>query len=303
MALTSKAFMLAYNWPVPVADQAVIRLPFAYCYRCPYDKTYPDCNLYCASQVKQLFENKEAPLRNPKANITNVAAFLIEPFQASAGYIIPPFEYLTRLAEIAAAYEVLFISDEVQAGMGRTGRMWAIEHAGVEPDLMTMAKSLSNGLPLSMVTGRAEIMDSMGPGGHSTTYAGYPAAAAGANKVLDIYERDHIVERAAEQGARFLEGLRDEHPSVGDVQGVGLFLAIELVRDRRTKEPADTETAWVHQECVNQGLICIASGYFSNRLCLAPPLVITEREIERAIRVLDHVLGQMEAKFAIGVGS
>ena len=305
MALTSKAFMLAYNWPVPAADQAVIRLPFAYCYRCPYDKTYPDCKLYCAEQVERLFENKEAPLRNPKANITNVAAFLIEPFQASAGYIIPPFEYLTRLAEIAAAYEVLFISDEVQAGMGRTGRMWAIEHAGVEPDLMTMAKSLSNGLPISMVTGRAEIMDSMGPGGHSTTYAGYPAAAAGANKVLDIYERDHIVDGAAEKGAHFLAALRalqEVHPSIGDVQGVGLFLALELVRDRLTKEPADKETAWLHQECVNQGLIFIASGYFSNRVCLAPPLVITESEIQRAVQVLDRVIGQMETKFAISAG-
>jgi 4-aminobutyrate aminotransferase / (S)-3-amino-2-methylpropionate transaminase / 5-aminovalerate transaminase len=302
MALTSKAFMNAYNWPIPAADQAVIRLPFAYCYRCPYAKTYPECDLHCASEVDRLFQNKEAPLRNPKANVTNVAAFVIEPFQASAGYIIPPMEYLTRLAEIAAAYDVLFVADEVQCGMGRSGRMWAIEHANVEPDLITMAKSLSNGLPISMVTGRAEIMDSMGPGGHSTTFAGYPAATAGANKVLDIFERDDIVGRAGSSGSYFLEGLhalQASHPSVGDVQGKGLFLAIELVRDRSTKQPADTETGWVHQECLNQGLICISSGYFSNRLCLAPPLVIDRAEIDKALMILDRVIGDMERKFSI----
>ena len=302
MGLTSKAFMVAYNWPIPAADQAVIRLPFAYCYRCPYDKSYPECKLYCASAVKRLFENKEAPLRNPKGNVTNVAAFVVEPFQASAGYIIPPMDYLARLAEIAAAYDVLFVADEIQCGMGRSGRMWAIEHAGVEPDLITIAKCLSNGLPISMVTGRAEIMDALGPGGHSTTFAGYPAAAAGANKVLDIYERDDIPGQAATNGAYFLDGLKSlqaAHPSIGDVQGKGLFLAIELVRDRTTKQPADTETGWVHQTCVNEGLICIASGYYFNRLCLAPPLVITRREIDRALAILDRVIGSMEREFSI----
>lgn len=302
MALTSKASMVAYNWPIPAADQAVIRLPFAYCYRCPYARKYPECELHCASEVGRLFENKEAPLRNPKANVTNVAAFVIEPFQASAGYIIPPMEYLTRLAEIAATYEVLFVSDEVQCGMGRSGRMWAIEHAGVEPDLITIAKCMSNGLPMSMVTGRAEILDSMGPGGHSTTFAGYPAAAAGANKVLDIYERDDIPGRAASNGAYFLDGLlaiQAAHPSVGEVQGKGLFLALELVRDRTTKVPADAETSWAHQECVNQGLICISSGYFYNRLCLAPPLIIDRPEIDRALQILDRVIGDMERKFLI----
>ena len=141
-----------------------------------------------------------------------------------------------------------------------------------------------------------------GLGVTTTTFAGYPAAAAGANKVLDIFERDDIVGRAASSGAYFLEGLKvlqASHPSVGDVQGKGLFLAIELVRDRSTKEPADTETGWVHQECLNQGLICISSGYFSNRLCLAPPLVIDRAEIDKALMILDRVIGDMERKFPI----
>jgi len=302
MGLTSKAFMLAYNWPVPPGDQAIIRFPFAYCYRCPYDKTYPDCNIYCVHALERQFESKEAPFRNPMAGVSNVAAILVEPFQASAGYIIPPFEYLQRLAALAEAYDILFVSDEVQAGMGRTGRMWAIEHANVVPDLLTTAKSLSNGLPMSLVIGRPEILDSWGPGAHSTTFAGYPAAAAGANKVLDIFERDHVIENASERGRYFLNGLRrlaEEHPSVGDTQGTGLFLAIELVRDRETKEPASEETSWASQECLNKGLICISSGYYSNRLCFAPPLVITEAEIDRALEALDDVIGAMERRFGL----
>ena len=300
MGLTSKAFMHAYQWPIPAGDQAIARFPFAYCYRCPYDKTYPECGIYCVTALERQFESKEAPFRNPRGNVTNVAAILVEPFQASAGYIIPPVEYLQRLSALAEAYEVLFISDEVQSGMGRTGRMWAIEHAGVAPDLLTTGKSISNGLPISMVIGRPEIMDSWGPGAHSTTFAGYPAAAAGGNSVLDIFERERVVEGAADSGEYFLNGLHqlaEEHPSIGDVQGRGLFLAIELVRDLDSKEAASDETLWAAQECVNQGLICIASGYYYNRLCFAPPLVITRAEIDRALGVLDRVLGDMERRF------
>jgi 4-aminobutyrate aminotransferase-like enzyme len=303
MGLTSKAFMVAYNWPVPPGDQAIIRFPFAYCYRCPYDKTYPDCGIYCVTALERQFESKESPFRNPRANVCNVAAFVIEPFQASAGYIIPPVEYLQRLASLAAEYDILLVSDEIQAGMGRTGRMWAIEHASVVPDMLTTAKSLSNGLPISMVIGRADVMDAWGPGAHSSTFTGYPAAVAGANKVLDIFERDAIVQRAERSGQYFLEGLQrlaDDHPSIGDVQGAGLFLAIELVRDRVTKEPASEETLWASQECLNEGLVCIASGYYYNRLCFAPPLVITTKEMDQALGILDKVLGRMEQVFSAG---
>ena len=164
MALTGKAFMMAYNYPIPPADNAIVRFSFPYCYRCPWDKSYPSCDLFCADQLEQMFESKETWLNNPKAGITNVAAFIIEPFQSSAGYLIPPLPYLARLKEIAEKYDFLFVSDEVQAGMGRTGKLWAVEHGEVAPDLIVMAKSLSNGLPLSAVTGRTEILDSWVPG-------------------------------------------------------------------------------------------------------------------------------------------
>lgn len=300
-ALTSKAFMIAYNNPMWAADAGVTRLPFPYCYRCPWGKEYPSCDIFCAKQLREQFTNKESPFRNPKANINNVAAFVIEPFQSSAGYIMPPLEYLTALQDICREFDMLLAIDEVQTGMGRTGKMWACEHAGLEPDLIMMAKSISNGLPISMVTGRADIMDSWGPGAHSSTFTGYPAACAGGVKVLDIFERDHILEQAAEKGAHFLDGLKElysRHPMVGDYSGKGLWLAVELVRDRATKEPADTESAWIHQTLVDNGLLCINSGYHYNRLCFAPPLVIKKEEIDKAIDILDRVLHAAEDRFA-----
>lgn len=300
-ALTSKAFMIAYNNPMWAADAGVTRLPFPYCYRCPWGQEYPSCDIFCAKQLRQQFENKESPFRNPRANINNVAAFVIEPFQSSAGYIMPPLEYLRELQNICREYDMLLVVDEVQTGMGRTGKWWAGEHADLEPDLMTMAKSISNGLPISMVTGRADILDSWGPGAHSTTFTGYPAGCAGGVKVLDIFERERIVEQAAEKGAYFLSGLEDlyqRHPMIGHYNGKGLWLSIELVRDRVTKEPADDETAWMTQQLVNEGLMCISSGYYYNRLCFAPPLVITKAEIDKAMGILDRVLYAVEDRFA-----
>jgi 4-aminobutyrate aminotransferase-like enzyme len=302
MGMTSKAFMVAYQWPVPAHDTSIHRFPFAYCYRCPYDKTFPECDVHCVTVLERQFENKEAPFRNPRSGITNVAAILIEPFQSSAGYIIPPPEYLQRLAALADTYEVLFAVDEVQSGMGRTGKMWAIEHAGVKPDLLVTGKAIANGLPVSMVIGDPAVLDSVGPGGHSTTFAGYAAAAAGGNAVLDIFERDNLLARVDERGAYFLDGLRTlqaEHPIIGDVQGKGLFLGVELVTDRETKLPAADATAWAHQELVNQGVVCMSSGYYGNRLMLAPPLVIGQPEIDRALSAFDRVLGAAERRFDI----
>lgn len=302
MALTGKAFMMAYNYPIPPADTAVVRIPFPYCYRCPFGHSYPGCNLFCADQLERMFETKETWLNNPGANITNVAAMLIEPFQSSAGYIIPPLEYLARLKEISDKYDFLLVSDEVQAGMGRTGKMWAIEHAGVAPDLITMAKSLSNGIPLSAVTGRKEIMDSWGPGAHSSTFTAYPPACSGGVKVMEIFERDQIIEGAAVKGKQFLDGLEAlsrRHKSIGHLNGLGLYLSLELVLDQDSKEPAAEMTGWAHRELVKDGFLCIHSGPYSNRLCFAPPLVITEDEIDRALTILDQVLGKAEAKFGI----
>jgi 4-aminobutyrate aminotransferase-like enzyme len=302
MALTGKAFMLAYSYPVPPADTAVVRMPFAYCYRCPFGQEYPACDLFCADQLERMFQSRETWFNNPKIDVTNVAAMIIEPFQSSAGYIIPPLEYLRRLREIADRYNFLLVSDEIQSGMGRTGKMWAIEHAGVAPDLLLMAKSVSNGLPLSAVTGRKEILDAWGPGAHSSTFIGYGPACAGGVKVMEIFERDKIIEGAAEKGAHFLDGLRalqEKHPSIGHLNGLGLYLSIELVADRQTKEPATEATGWACFELLKRGVVCMNSGYYGNRLMFAPPLVIQPAEIDRALQVLDQVLGDAERRFGL----
>jgi len=302
MALTTKASMVAYNYPIPPLDTSVVRMPYAYCYRCPYGKSYPSCDLFCASRLEAMFESKETWLNNPKAGITNVAAFLIEPFQSSAGYLIPPLPYLARLKEMCDKYGFLMVSDEIQSGMGRTGKLWAIEHAGVQPDLITTAKCLSNGLPLSAVIGHKEIMDSWGPGAHSSTFTAYPVACAGGVKVFEIFERDHILSRVTEKGAYFLDGLQElakKHPSIGHVNGLGLYLAIELVMDRESKEPAGDATSWALKELVDAGVLCIRSGYYYNRLCFAPPLVIEQGQIDQGLQKLDLVLRRMEKKFGI----
>jgi 4-aminobutyrate aminotransferase-like enzyme len=249
-----------------------------------------------------MFESKETWLNNPKAGITNVAGMLIEPFQSSAGYMLAPLPYLTRMKEIAEKYDYLFISDEVQNGMGRTGKLWAIEHAGVAPDLLAMAKSICNGLPISAVTGRQEVMDSWGPGAHSSTFTAYPTACAGGVKVFEIFERDHIIEQAAENGTYFLQGieeLSERHPSIGFFEGLGLYLSVEFVQDRKTKQPAGDMTNWMVNELVKEGIICMYSGYFYNRLCFAPPLVITRSEIDRALKKIDAVISKAEAKFGL----
>ena len=302
MALTGISASMAYHYPIPPLDTAVIRVPFAYCYRCPYDKTYPECELYCADQVEELFETNRTWLNNPKAKITNVAAMIIEPFQSSAGYIIPPLGYLRRLKEISEKYDFLFVSDEVQSGMGRTGKLWAIEHAEVAPDLITMGKSISNGLPISAVTGRKEILDSWGPGAHASTFSASPPACAGGVKVFEIFDRDNVLERVAELGEHFLNGLQDlseKHPSIGHYDGLGLYLGIELVKDRESKEPAAEAAGWAMNKLLESGVICLYSGYYGNRLMFAPPLVIKKHEIDEALAILDKVLGNMEAKFGI----
>lgn len=302
MALTSKAFMVAYNYPIPPMDTAVVRIPFPYCYRCPFGKEFPSCDLFCANQFEAMFESKETWLNNPKAQITNVAAMIIETFQSSAGYLIPPISYLKRMREIAEKYDYLFITDEIQNGMGRTGKLWAIEHAEVAPDMITIAKSICNGLPISAVTGRKEIMDSWGPGAHSSTFSAYPTACAGGIKLFEIFDRDHIIANAAEKGAYFLSGLEDlsyRHPSIGHLNGLGLYLSIELVMDRKSKEPAGDLTNWISRELVKEGVLCISSGYYANRLCFAPPLVIEREEIRVAIDVLDRVLNNAEKHFGI----
>ncbi len=299
-ALTGKGGMWLYHYPVLPQDSGIFFFPYAYCYRCSFDKTYPACDLFCVKYLENLFESKEAPFRDPKADITNVAAIIIEPMQSSAGYIVPPKEYLVRLKELCDRYDIILVIDEIQSGMGRTGKMWAYEHSGIAPELVAIGKSLGGGIALSALIGREEILDSWGPAAHLGTFSGNALACAAGNKVLEIMERDNIPAKASEKGIYFLEGLKQiakTHPLVGDTSGIGLYLALEFIKDQKTKEPAKKETSYMITECLKEGLICEPTGYYFNRFNLIPSLLIENDEIDQALAILDRVIARAEKKF------
>ncbi len=303
MALTGKGGIWSYYYPNLPANSGVAYFPYPYCYRCPFDKTYPNCDIYCVKHLHSLFSSKETPFGDPKSKINNVAAIFIEPFQGSAGYIIPPKEYLLKLRELCDKYDILLVTDEIQSGMGRTGKMWASDHSGVASDIMIVGKSLAGGLALSAIIGKKEIMNSWGPGASISTFGGSVLSCAVANQVLEIMKTERIIQRAEKTGRYFLKNLQDlseDHPIVGNVDGKGLFIGIEFVRNRKTKEPADEETSFIGNELLKEGVVCEdPAGYYYNRINLLPSLVISEKEIDEAVKIFDRVLHRTERKFGI----
>ncbi|MDI6881007.1 MAG: 4-aminobutyrate--2-oxoglutarate transaminase [Desulfitobacteriaceae bacterium] len=287
MALTSKVKPYKYSFG-PFAPE-VYKIPSAYCYRCYYHASYPSCGMHCLEQFDRFFAAEVDP--------DSIAALIVEPVQGEGGFIVPPTEFLPGLQTIAKKHDVLFIVDEIQTGFGRTGKMFASEHFGLEPDIMTMAKSIASGMPLSAVTGKAEIMDAPGPGGLGGTYAGNPLACAAALATIDYIEQERLPERAAEIGATVMTRLRsmqEKYALIGDVRGLGAMTAMELVQDRQTKEPAKEATAQVIQECIKQGLIIISAGVFSNVVRMLMPLVITDAQLEQALDILDVALAKVQ---------
>jgi 4-aminobutyrate aminotransferase-like enzyme len=222
--------------------------------------------------------------------------------QASAGYIIPGEGYLPGIRELCDEFGFLWIDDEIQAGMGRSGKLWACEHEGVAPDMIVVSKGLASGLPISAVVATDEIAASWGPGAHVATFAATPLAAAAANATLDVMEREDLVVRAAEIGAYFAERLRElqeRHPILGWIDARGLFIGLEFVRDRATKEPAVEEATWILDHCVREGLLFEKGGYLYNRFQLIPPLTIDRDEIDRAVDILDGGMTMAEERARI----
>lgn len=258
IGLTGQAAQLSYCYPVVPLSSPVLRIPFAYCYRCFFGKEFPGCDMQCVKYLRLHLESKESPYRDPGKDLSNVAAVVMEPMQSSAGYIVPPDEFLRGIKGLCDEYRVLFIADEIQSGLGRTGRMWSVEHSGIVPDIVVTAKALGGGIPMAEVIASKEMMESWGPGAHTSTFAGNAVACVAANAVLDIYEEEGIVENARVRGEQLLEGLhhlKQWHPLIGDVQGKGLYVAMEFMRDRTTKEPAGREAVFMHRECLKEGLI------------------------------------------------
>ncbi len=231
----------------------------------------------------------------------DVAAVIAEPVLGEGGFIVPPKDFFRVLMEICHKHGVLFIADEVQSGFGRTGKLFASEYYGIEPDIVVTAKSLGGGLPLAAITGRAEIMDAPGPGGLGGTFAGNPLSCAAALAVLDIFEREDLLARASELGDRFQERAKQwqkRWPIVGDVRGLGGMQAIELVKSPDKREPAADETKQISQYCYEHGLITITAGSYSNVVRVLVPLVVSDEQMDEGMDVLESALRQCAKKEA-----
>jgi 4-aminobutyrate aminotransferase/(S)-3-amino-2-methylpropionate transaminase len=283
MTLTSKVKPYKHQFG-PFAPE-IYKVPSAYCYRCLFGATYPQCGLACLEHFERFFVTEADP--------DHIAAMAIEPVQGEGGFIVPPKEFLPGLREICSRHGIVLIVDEVQTGFARTGRMFASEHFGVTPDLMTLAKGIASGLPLSAVVGRAEIMDAPTPGRIGGTFGGNPVSCAAALATIDALEQKGLSARAEQIGSRLTErltALQERYPQMGDVRSLGAMVAVEFVTDPQTKKPAKETAAALIGECFRRGLLVMGAGIFSNVVRLLPPLVATEGQVDRAGEILAESL-------------
>jgi len=264
----------------------VIHLPYAYCYRCPYNLKPETCGTECATVLEREIFKKIA---DPE----EVAAIVVEPIQGEGGYVPAPPEFLQELQRVCRKYGIMFVCDEVQSGMGRTGKWWAADHAQLEPDILCVAKGVASGMPLGVTIARAKIMD-WKPGAHASTFGGNPVCIAAAMATVEVLEKQYI-ENARRMGEFIfgrLAGWRERHRIVGDVRGKGLMVGIEFVRDQKTKEKAPDLRDKIVDLAFNKGLLVLGAG--ENSLRLSPPLVIDEEQADFAVRTLDACITEVE---------
>ncbi len=264
-------------------------MPYPYCYRCPFGQSYPGCDFLCFEFIREYIQKVIPP--------EEVAAVITEPIQGGSGYIIPPPEYYPMLKELCEKHDWLFIADEIQTGLGRTGEMFAMKHWKVVPDIVCIAKALAGGMaPIGATITSAKIMD-WEPGAHASTFGGNLIACAAALEGLNILEKQKLVHRAAELGKlalKRLQELAEGSRFIGEVRGKGLLLAVEMIKDGRTKERAIKERNAVVREALNRGLIVFRGGRSVIRI--APPLTINRRELELGLDIFGEALREVERK-------
>jgi len=290
MTLTSK--VRPYKLHLGALAPGIFRAHFPYCYRCPWGLTYPSCQVHCGEEYFEgdFFKHHVDP--------EEVAAIILEPIQGEGGFITPPPEYLGHIRRVCDRHGILLIVDEVQTGFGRTGKMFASEHYGVEADIFTSAKSLASGLPLGAITGTAKVMDSVHPGGLGGTYGGNPLACRAALAVLDVIEKEGLLARAEELGRRVragLMGLYNKYEMIGEVRGLGAMLALELVEDRASKRPAAEEAKKLTAFCREHGLIILDCGTLGNNIRTLMPLTITPDQLAKGLGILEDGLKHLAA--------
>ena len=289
MSLTAK--VMPYKQGMGPFAPEVYRLPFAYPYRCPTGGTVATCGTSCLDYALDEMHKHIGE--------ENIAAVIVEPIQGEGGFVVPSPGFLRGLADFCGEHGVVFIADEIQSGMGRAGRWFAIEDEGIQPDIVTTAKSLGGGLPISAITGRADLMDAVHVGGLGGTYGGNPVAAAAALAVLDKIEAEGLLQRAVRIGGIMTERLLAAQatiPQIGDVRGRGAMCAMELVVDPATKEPLGAaEMGAIARRALENGVLVISAGTYGNVIRLLPPLTIDEPLLEEG---LDVVLEAVTATLA-----
>ncbi len=270
-----------YNPLIP----GITHIPYAYCYRCPYKMSYPDCGTECVRWVEEtLFRTTVPP--------EEVAAIFVEPIQGEGGYIVPPPEFHRELQKIAKKYEILYVADEVQSGMGRTGKMFAMEHFGVVPDIMALAKGIASGMPLGAMVARSDIMV-WEAGSHASTFGGNPVSCSAALATIELLEAE-LMANAKIRGEYLMKGLRELQNSIecmGDVRGKGLMVGVELVKDRDTKERATDWRNEVIQKAFQKGLLLLGCG--ENTIRFSPALTVTVEEIDACLSIFEESLREV----------
>lgn len=265
----------------------VTHIPYGYCYRCVYHLTYPQCELACVDYIEeQLFGRSIAP--------EEVAAVFVEPVLGEGGYVVPPPGWLKKLRALCDRHGILLVADEVQSGIGRTGKMFAVEHWDVVPDIICLAKGLGSGMPISAMIADSDVM-SWPSGAHGSTFGGNPVCCAAAQATLDVIQEDGLLENVSRVGERLQSNLRDLAKTsrlIGDVRGLGLMIGVELVKDKETKKKARKETDQVVLECFKRGLLTLACG--SNSIRFSPPLVISEAQADIAFEIFAEAVAAVE---------
>jgi len=260
----------------------VTHVPYAYCYRCPFNLEYGSCDIACVKFIDEVILQKVAPAED-------VAAIFVEAIQGEGGYIVPPPEFHPMLKKVAEKYGIYYVVDEVQSGMGRTGRMFAIEHWGVVPDIITVAKALASGMPIGACIAPRKLM-SWVPGAHSTTFGGNPIACAAALKTIELLENG-LMKNAEKMGKYIMSRLQkmwEKYDIIGDVRGKGLMIGIEFVRDKKSKKPAPDYSNEVEQQCFRNGLMLLTCG--PNSVRFIPPLIIDEEIADKGLKIFEKVV-------------
>jgi 4-aminobutyrate aminotransferase len=270
-----------------------VHFPFPYCYRCPWKQTFPECDYYCVDYFKEQYLQKFVPT-------DEVAAYFFEPIQGEGGYIVPPPEYFHKM-EFLKKEGILFVSDEIQTGVGRTGKFTGVEHFGVVPDLVTLAKGIASGLPLSAMVAKSEIMESWRPGQHASTFGANPVAVEAALATLDVIKVERLMENARRMGGiavKRLTEMKENYEIVGDVRGLGLFVGAEIVKDKKSKARGEKEAQEIIDYCFKHGLLLITAG--RNTLRVIPPLNISEDELNEGMDIVEEAIAAINSSISKG---